>query len=54
MGMTVMSKWENVRLQGIQMFAYFITRFNMTPDEAVAEMMAKELNKNNETIIERK
>ena len=35
---TGMSKWENVRLQGIQMFAYFITRFNMTPDEAIAEM----------------
>ena len=63
---TAMSKWENVRLQGIQMFAYFITRFNMTPDEAIAEMkehgqdtkdaeaMAKELNKNNETITERK
>ena len=48
------------------MFAYFITRFNMTPDEAIAEMkehgqdtkdaeaMAKELNKNNETLTERK
>ena len=61
-----MSKWENVQLTGITMFAYFVTHFKMTPDEAIAEMkehgqdtkdaekMAKELNKNNETIIERK
>ena len=61
-----MSKWENVQLTGITMFAYFVTHFKMTPDEAIAEMkehgqdtecaekMAKELNKNNETIVERK
>ena len=65
MGRTVMST-RNIRLEGINMFAYFVAHFKMTPDEAVAEMkehgqdtrdaekMAKELNKNNETLTERK
>ena len=56
---------RNVRLEGITLFAYLVAHFKMTPDEAVAEMkehgqdtkdaemMAKELNKNNETITER-
>ena len=65
MGRTAMSG-RNIRLEGITLFAYLVSHFKMTPDEAVAEMkehgqdtkdaekMAKELNKNNETIIERK
>ena len=64
MGRTVMSR--TAQLTGITLFAYLVTRFKMTPDEAVAEMkehgqdtkdaekMAKELNKNNETLTERK
>ena len=64
MGRTVMSG-RNVQLEGISMFAYFVAHFKMTPDEAIAEMkehgqdtkdaekMAKELNKNNETLTER-
>ena len=64
MGRTVMST-RNIRLEGINMFAYFVAHFKMTPDEAVAEMkehgqdtkdaemMAEELNKNNETLTER-
>ena len=64
MGRTVMS--NNVQLTGITLFAYLVAHFKMTPDEAVAEMkehgqdtkdaemMAKELNKNNETLTERK
>ena len=64
MGRTVMS--NNVQLTGITLFAYLVAHFKMTPDEAIAEMkehgqdtkdaemMAKELNKNNETITERK
>ena len=57
---------NNVQLTGITLFAYLVAHFKMTPDEAIIEMkehgqdtkdaekMAKELNKNNETIIERK
>ena len=57
---------NNVQLTGITLFAYLVAHFKMTPDEAVAEMkehgqdikdaemMAKELNKNNETLTERK
>ena len=57
---------NNVQLTGITLFAYLVSHFKMTPDEAVAEMkehgqdtkdaemMAKELNKNNETLTERK
>ena len=57
---------KNVRLEGITLFAYLVAHFKMTPDEAIAEMkehgqdtkdaemMAKELNKNNETLTERK
>ena len=64
MGRTVMS--NNVQLTGITLFAYLVAHFKMTPDEAIAEMkehgqdtkdaekMAKELNKNNETLTERK
>ena len=56
---------NNVQLTGITLFAYLVAHFKMTPDEAVAEMkehgqdtkdaemMAKELNKNNETLTER-
>jgi len=56
---------NNVQLTGITLFAYLVSHFKMTPDEAVAEMkehgqdtkdaekMAKELNKNNETLTER-
>ena len=55
---------NNVQLTGITLFAYLVAHFKMTPDEAVAEMkehgqdtkhaemMAKELNKNNETLVE--
>ena len=62
---TVMST-KNVRLEGITLFAYLVAHFKMTPDEAIAEMkehgqdtkdaemMAKELNKNDETLTERK
>ena len=65
MGRTVMSG-RNVQLEGITLFAYLVAHFKMTPDEAIiemkehgqdtkdAEMMAKELNKNNETLTERK
>ena len=64
MGRTVMS--NNVQLTGITLFAYLVAHFKMTPDEAIIEMkehgqdtkdaekMAKELNKNNETLTERK
>ena len=57
---------NNVQLTGITLFAYLVAHFEMTPDQAITEMkehgqdtkdaekMAKELNKNNETIIERK
>jgi len=56
---------NNVQLTGITLFAYLVAHFKMTPDEAIIEMkehgqdtkdaekMAKELNKNNETLIER-
>ena len=57
---------NNVQLTGITLFAYLVAHFKMTPDEAIiemkehgqdtkdAEIMAKELNKNNETLTERK
>ena len=57
---------RTVQLEGLDMWVYFIEHFKMTPEEALQEMkehgqdtkdaekMAKELNKNNETIIERK
>ncbi len=57
---------NNVQLTGITLFAYLVAHFKMTPDEAIIEMkehgqdtkdaekMAKELNKNNETLTERK
>jgi len=57
---------KNVQLTGITLFAYLVAHFKMTPDEAIIEMkehgqdtkdaekMAKELNKNNETLTERK
>ena len=57
---------NNVQLTGITLFAYLVAHFKMTPDEAIiemkehgqdtkdAEMMAKELNKKNETLTERK
>ena len=57
---------NNVQLTGITLFAYLVAHFKMTPDEAIAEMkehgqdtkdaekMAKELNKDNETLTERK
>jgi len=56
---------RNVQLEGIILFTYLVSHFKMTPDEAIAEMkehgqdtkdaekMAKELNKNNETLTER-
>ena len=65
MGRTVMST-RTVQLKGLDMFVYFMEHFKMTPDQAItemkehgqdtkdAEMMAKELNKNNETLTERK
>ena len=57
---------RNVQLEGLTLFAYLVAHFKMTPDEAIIEMkehgqdtkdaekMAKELNKNNETLTERK
>jgi len=57
---------NNVQLTGITLFAYLVAHFKMTPDEAIIEMkehgqdtkdaekMAKELNKNNEILTERK
>ena len=60
-----MSKYTSEAIEGIELYLYLQTRFNMSPDEAANEMkehgqdtrdaekMAKELNKNNETLTER-
>ena len=37
MGRTVMSG-RNKQLEGIEQFAYLVSHFNMTPDEALATM----------------
>ena len=64
--MSKKTAWKSKEIKGVEMFLYFISHFKMSADEAAeemkehgqdtkdAEMMAKELNKNNETLTERK
>ena len=38
MGRTVMNEYRNKRLEGLELFMYFMKRFNMSPQEALADM----------------
>ena len=36
-----MSKWESKAIEGIELYLYLQTRFNMSPDEAAETMKEK-------------
>ena len=38
MGRTVMSKYVNKQLEGLELFVYLMDRFDSTPEEALATM----------------
>ena len=38
MGRTVMSKWETVQLEGLDLFVYLMERFGNTPEQALETM----------------
>ena len=38
MGRTVMGKYTNKQLEGLELFVYLMDRFNSTPEEALATM----------------